>query len=384
MIWDASDANPMHRRIPAEVVSRRARVQKKPAPQEREKEAEEVVVDLKAAIMLKPEARPRWLVKACKMVGENRASSTELYNIIVSRKFASGLPERVGRRLVSIVEESMDLFSDKQQRYLSSSDCPLMAHLRNRDAAIAEADAEEAADREQERAAADAALALVGDPVARASVAAEEAQHRREREAREERERRAAEEGAAKWQAVQDEAALRRQAADAKALARREALRREEKQRQQDMEEEAARRQAAEEEAARRRKLEEEADDIFAKALVAQQQPPPRSAGDDHRGRSRSISQAHSGGSRSISSREARRRNRDRRKSRRPDWQSSAGTGGVLTGSRALLMNRDYVEDLPHLPRPSAAGPPVSLALRQQALPQRFSSRSRSHHRSRR
>jgi len=365
-------------------------VVKKVVPQEKEKESEDVVVDLKAAIMLKPEARPRWLVKACKMVGDNRASSTELYNIIVSRKFASGLPERVGRRLVSIVEEGMDLFSDKQQRYLSSSDCPLMAALRARaDIAAQEADVEDGRGNggERESEAADAALALMGDSSARA--AAEEAQRRREREVlRADRDRQVAEQGGAKWQAVQDEAALRRQAADAKASARREAVKREEKQRQQDAEEASAKRQAAEEEAARRRKLEEEADDIFAKALVVQQ-PPQRSAGDDHRGRSRSVSPAHSGGSRSISSREARRRNRDRRKNRRPDWQSnSSGGGGVLTGSRALLMNRDYVEDLPHLPRPSSAGPPVGLALRQQALPQqqqqRFSSRSRSHHRGRR
>jgi len=366
----------MHRRIPAEVVSRRARAPpKKPAQQEKEKEAEEVIVDLKAAIMLKPEARPRWLLKACKMVGEGRASSTELYNIIVSRKFASGLPERVGRRLVSIVEDSIDLFSDKQQRYLSSSDCPLMAHLRARADTAADNAEDTAVDGGCERDAADAAdaaLAMMGDAAAR--VGTFNARQRREKEEREQR--RLAEEGAAKWQAAQDEAALRRQVADAKALARREAARREEKQRQQDAEEAAAKRQAAEEEAARRRKLEEEADDIFAKALVPQQ-PPPRSASVTRRGRSRSVSaQARSGGSRSISSRTARRRARSRRKNRRPDWQSTMSAGGVLTGSRALLMNRDYVEDLPHLPRPSSAGPPVSAP--------KFGSRSRSRPRFRR
>mmetsp|Transcript_38764 Transcript_38764/g.121120 ORF Transcript_38764/g.121120 Transcript_38764/m.121120 type:complete len:372 (+) Transcript_38764:104-1219(+) len=371
MIWDASDANPMHRRIPAEVVSRRARAPpKKPAPQEKEREIEEVIVDLKAAIVLKPEARPRWLTKAFKMVAEGRASSTELYNIIVSRKFASGLPERVGRKLVSIVEDSSDVFSDKQQRYLSSSDCPLMSHLRARVDAVAE---EAGADGERYAAdAADAALALMGDSVARAGSF--ETTSRRENEERERR--RVAEEGSAKWQAAQDEAALRRQVADAKMVARREAAKREEKQRQQDAEEEAAKRQAAESAAARRRKLEEEADDIFAKALVPQQ-PLPRGASASRRGRSRSISaQPRSGGSRSISSRTARRRARSSRKNRRPDWQSNMGSGGVLTGSRALLMNRDYVEDLPHLPRPSTAAPPAAAS--------RFGSRSRSRQRFRR
>lgn len=366
MIWDASDANPMHRRIPAEVVSRRARAPpKRPQVQEKEKESEEVSVDLKAAIMLKPEARPRWLMRAFKMVSEGRASSTELYNIIVSRKFASGLPERVSRRLVSIVEDSVDLFSEKQKRYLNSSDCPLMAHLRRSDAACEGAPAETPSVpapvvAEQEVDAADAALALMGDPVARAG-AAEAAQRREKERPREE------EQGAAKWQAAQDEAALRRQVADAKAHARREAARREEKQRQQDAEEEAARRQAAEEAAARRRKLEEEADDIFAKAIV-----PVGTAASGTRARSRSNSaKPRSGGSRSISSRTARRRARSNRHSnRRPDWTSNARESGALTGSRALLLNRDYMEDLPHLPRPSSGGPPVA--------PVRFGSRSRS------
>lgn len=331
-----------------------------------------MIVDLKAAITLKPEARPRWLTKACKMVSDSRASSTELYNIIVSRKFASGLPERVGRKLVSIVEDSLDLFSDKQQRYLSSSDCPLMANLRVRaelESAFADEGQEAAINGQRDAAdAADAALAMMGDPSARAGAL--ESVQRREREDRERQ--RVDNEGAATWQAAQDEAALRRQVADAKALSRREAAKREEKQRQEVAEEAATRKQAADEDAARRRKLEEEADDIFAKAMVPQ--PPPQRSGS--RNRSRSVSAAaRSGGSRSISSRTARRRARDHKKNRRPDWQSQVASSSSLTGSRALLMNRDYVEDLPHLPRPSSAGPAVGT---------KFGSRSRSRGRFRR
>lgn len=333
-----------------------------------------MIVDLKAAITLKPEGRPRWLSKACKMVTEGRASSTELYNIIVSRKFASGLPERVGRKLVSIVEDSLDLFSDKQQRYLSSADCPLMAPVRARaevDAAFAEDGQEIAADGDRERDSADAALAMMGDPATRAAGSLDATRRRDEERER----RRVEEEGAAKWQAAQDEAALRRQVADAKAVARREAARREEKQRQQDAEEAAAVRQAAEEEAKRRRKLEEEADDIFAKALVPQQQPPQKPSGSSRK-RSRSVSAGgRSGGSRSISSGEARRRARaSRKKDRRPDWQAQMTSSSSLTGSRALLLNRDYMEDLPHLPRPSSSGAPVA----------KFGSRSRSRGRGRR
>jgi len=386
MIWDASDANPMHRRIPAEIVSRRARVPRKLLPQEKERENEDVVVDLRAAVALKPETRPRWLSKACKMVSEDRASSTELYNIIVSRKFSSGLPDRVARRLIAVIEESVELFSDKQQRYLLSSDCPLMAQRGVRvDTALPEEEPEDAATAEQVRSAAaatatadadaaDAALALAGSDT-RAHIPSErttaiDTQHRRERAAREAvRDRRQAEdgatvkwtneEGAAKWQVVQDEASLRRQAADARAQAQREAVKREERKRQQDAEEEVSKRRALDAEEARRRKLEQEADDIFNKALVPQQ----AIVQVDHtetRRRSRSISGQRSG-SRSISSRTARRRARAPRRGRRPDWRES---GNVLTGSRALLLNRDYVEDLPHLPRPSGEPPVRSRGLK--------------------
>jgi len=387
MIWDASDANPMHRRIPAEIVSRRTRVPRKLAPQEKERENEDVVVELRAATAVKPETRPRWLSKACKMVSEDRASSTELYNIIVSRKFSSGLPDRVARRIIAVVEESVELFSDKQQRYLLSSDCPLMAQRGSRvDTTVNEEEAEDIVTAEQDRwaagataradaDAADAALALAGSDT-RAHIPSErnsalDVKHRRERGAREAlREKRQSEDGVtakftnedggAKWQVVQDEASLRRQAADARAQAQREAERRAERKRQQDAEEEVSKRRALESEEARRRKLEQEADDIFNKALVPQQAIVQVEGNENRRRRSRSISGQRSG-SRSISSRTARRRARAPRRGRRADWRES---GNVLTGSRALLLNRDYVEDLPHLPRPSGEPPVRSRGLR--------------------
>ncbi|CAJ1460233.1 unnamed protein product [Effrenium voratum] len=83
MIWDASDANPMHRRLPAEVVSRRRAEKKPPAP---EPKTDEVTVDLKTAITLKPEARTKWLSKACAMVEQGKAKSTDLYDIVTNRK----------------------------------------------------------------------------------------------------------------------------------------------------------------------------------------------------------------------------------------------------------------------------------------------------------
>eukprot|EP00928_Gymnodinium_smaydae_P038892 TRINITY_DN2670_c0_g3_i1.p1 TRINITY_DN2670_c0_g3~~TRINITY_DN2670_c0_g3_i1.p1 ORF type:complete len:404 (-),score=86.31 TRINITY_DN2670_c0_g3_i1:196-1407(-) len=115
------DANPLNRRLPAEVVTRRRREVKKVE----EKPLDEVQVELKVALSLKPEARLKWLGKACKMTEEGRASATDLYDIVSSRKFASGLPSRIGKKVRSTVFENLMLFSDKQQRYLKSDDWQL-------------------------------------------------------------------------------------------------------------------------------------------------------------------------------------------------------------------------------------------------------------------
>merc|ERR1712194_381982 len=71
----------------------------------------------------------KWLIKACKMVGNNLATSTDLYDVVVNRKYVSGMPERVVRKVAAVMEENMELFSEKQQRYLGSNDCPIMSRL---------------------------------------------------------------------------------------------------------------------------------------------------------------------------------------------------------------------------------------------------------------
>eukprot|EP00927_Polykrikos_kofoidii_P039135 TRINITY_DN33563_c0_g1_i1.p1 TRINITY_DN33563_c0_g1~~TRINITY_DN33563_c0_g1_i1.p1 ORF type:complete len:389 (+),score=88.97 TRINITY_DN33563_c0_g1_i1:140-1306(+) len=387
MIWDASDANPMHRRIPAEVVSRRIRPTKKP-PHEPEKDPDEVVVDLKTATNLKPEARSKWLSKAFKMVTDGNAPSTDLYNILVSRRFASGVHERVARKLVSVIKENLSVFSDKQRRYLESNDCPLMTSLSMRDEVEAEelavnvaaVDASAAAAAREAQAAAaaaaadaDAAVAAVEGRWTQAVDLRSEDSLRMNRQPTRQR----VEDSGAKWQVAEDEAAVRRQAALAEEWARKEASRKEEKRRKDQADEEDARKQEEEMEAARRRKLEEEADDIFMRALESKavsSSVPPRRSNDEGRGGSRSVSR-----SRSISSRTARRNTRPKPPARRESWRTSMPSGGVLSGSRAIFMNRDFVEDLPHLPRPSNPGT-TGLG------PRRASSRSasRSRHRSRR
>ncbi|CAE8606190.1 unnamed protein product, partial [Polarella glacialis] len=53
------------------VISRR-----RPEPKKTKEVLDEVTVDLKSAILLKPDARPKWLSKACSMVMQGKASST--------------------------------------------------------------------------------------------------------------------------------------------------------------------------------------------------------------------------------------------------------------------------------------------------------------------
>lgn len=318
-------------------MSRRARpLPKKLLPEEQKITDEEVVVDLKAAVMLKPEARPKWLGKASKMVVEGKASSTDLFDIIVNRKFAAGLPERVRRKLVVIVLERLDIFSDKQQRYLNSPECVLMSNP------VREATAE--LEGESEFSTAGARVAMLADSamerVLKAGAVAPPAVEREDPEV-------------SKWQIAQDEAAVRRHRRESEEMAQRNAARREEKRRREAMLEDAARQQAADEEAARRRKLEDEADALFSRALTLQEAP-GREARDGRRDRSRSVSRA----SRSISSRTARRlarADRERRAGARQNWQRSMPPS-ELSGSRAIFMNRDFQEDLPHLPRPNVPG----------------------------
>lgn len=329
MIWDASDANPMHRRLPAEVVSRR-RAEKKPkAP---EPTTDEVVVDLKTAITLKPEARTKWLSKACAMVEQGKAKPTDLYDIVTNRKFSGGLPDRVGRKLASIIRDSFSIFSDKQQRYLNSTESPVPMHLA----------AQEDEEAEEE----------------------EEAPRRPKRAPREE----------APATATIPEITLRD--ADNKVASRKEKPPKE-KPPPPGPVVEAPRPPPAEnrEDEARRRKLEEEADNILG-ALVpglSDAAPPIFSKADANRGRS--VSGGRSIGSRSISSRTARRRAREQKTRKGRDRDGSWRSGGSgLSGSRALLLNRNYTEDLPHMPRNAA----TSANMTYQPERERERSRSRS------
>lgn len=141
------DANPLNRRLPAEVVTRRRQQVKKVE----EKPVDEVKVDLKTALSLKPEARLKWLGKACKMAEDGRTSTTELYSIVSSRKFAAGIHPKIGRRMMDIVRENLGIFSDKQQRHLKSDEWFLGATFRERTGGDADVDEQDVDTAAQDR-----------------------------------------------------------------------------------------------------------------------------------------------------------------------------------------------------------------------------------------
>jgi len=334
MIWDPSDANPMHRRLPAEITSRRAEKIIKKGPTQPKTKTEDVEVDLNKAVSVKPDARPKWLSKACRMTQEGKAPSTELYNIVVSRRFSAGIPERIGRKIGVIVQKHLDLFSDKQRRHLTSSDFhlnELMKEAVEKDEAAGDIEDEEApAERDPEdndySQRSEAMKELMRDSEEQENEKKKADEKRREADAVEARE-------ADRMTRIVEEAARRN---------RREADKKEESKKNFMVEEsEKMSRLAEAKEADKRRKLEEEADALLERAMNPS--AGARNSRDERRDRDR-------GRSRSISA----KANTPSPPRDRGRWRRERPT--ELTGSRGMFLNPDYQEDLPHLQRPDKPG----------------------------
>lgn len=296
LLPSGEDANPLNKRLPAEVISRRRAPEKKKVE---DKNPEEVQVDLRTACSLRPDARLKWLGRACKMAEEGKASVTELFDIVSSRKFAAGLPSKVARRIVACVHEYSELFSEKQARHLKSDEWALNAHYGER----ADADA-------------DAAEEDGDDEPRKAPELAEETAKRKEEEQ------------------IRREALEKRLEAEEKARRQR----REERQRQLQLEQEAAnRRREAEAEEARRRQLEAQVDnslDLLERLGQQRQLVPVSEPKKKEKQRSTEKGRGGLSRSRSIS---ARSKSRDRKRRAR---SRSAG------GSRKKLSKRDFDDAL--------------------------------------
>eukprot|EP00438_Fugacium_kawagutii_P030726 Skav209836 [mRNA] locus=scaffold2703:238324:265090:- [translate_table: standard] len=122
------DANPMNRRLPAEVVSRRKRENRaQPGKAVKEEAApSHLSTDLKQVLAMKPEARSKWLAKAVQQghPQDGRLSPKSIYDIIAHAKFANDLNEKMGQRMYRVLHANLSLFSTKQQKFLEK-ECSL-------------------------------------------------------------------------------------------------------------------------------------------------------------------------------------------------------------------------------------------------------------------
>mmetsp|Transcript_28765 Transcript_28765/g.91660 ORF Transcript_28765/g.91660 Transcript_28765/m.91660 type:complete len:466 (-) Transcript_28765:78-1475(-) len=100
--------------LPAEVTSRRIhKPVKKDVPEE-----VPVSCDLRSTLKLPPGARADWLDKALRAIPQGRAKVQDVFNVVTHPKFVAGVPDRVGRKMLQRVAESLDAFSDKQRTTL--------------------------------------------------------------------------------------------------------------------------------------------------------------------------------------------------------------------------------------------------------------------------
>lgn len=120
------DANPLNRRLPAEVVSRRRKVEKK------EKEETPLTVDRGQVMAMKPEQRVKWLLKVIQGCQEGRITPNTIYDVVAHTKFGSDVPPKVGLRMYRLVRSNLSLFSSKQQRYLEH-ECKLAQRFKDED-----------------------------------------------------------------------------------------------------------------------------------------------------------------------------------------------------------------------------------------------------------
>lgn len=112
--------------LPAMVTARRQpRIQRKAAVEE-----EQLHCDLKAVLKLSSEAKPDWLYKALQAVPRGRAQIHEVYTALTHPRFASGVTEWHGQRMLRMVKDHLDLFSEKQHKTLTTR-CELAQRFRS-------------------------------------------------------------------------------------------------------------------------------------------------------------------------------------------------------------------------------------------------------------
>mmetsp|Transcript_61842 Transcript_61842/g.109835 ORF Transcript_61842/g.109835 Transcript_61842/m.109835 type:complete len:396 (-) Transcript_61842:57-1244(-) len=133
--------------LPALVTSRRVHKPARIQPTDEAKGQAPVPCDLKITLKLTASAKAEWLQKAMRAISKGGAKAGDVFNIVTHPKFVSGVPDKFGRRMLKIVLENMEPFSDKQR--LTLSKCKL-AETFQFSGDAAEDDKESAEDSEAE------------------------------------------------------------------------------------------------------------------------------------------------------------------------------------------------------------------------------------------
>ncbi|CAJ1357919.1 unnamed protein product [Effrenium voratum] len=121
--------------LPATVTARRQHRPQKGAPVL--EEVSHVSCDLRLTLKLPASGKVEWLERAVRAMGFGKTKIQDVFNIISHPKFASCVSEKYGKRMLQVVAENMDRFSEKQR--LTLSRCKL-AELFNGDGEVPERD----------------------------------------------------------------------------------------------------------------------------------------------------------------------------------------------------------------------------------------------------
>eukprot|EP00928_Gymnodinium_smaydae_P082791 TRINITY_DN66080_c0_g1_i1.p1 TRINITY_DN66080_c0_g1~~TRINITY_DN66080_c0_g1_i1.p1 ORF type:complete len:291 (+),score=81.91 TRINITY_DN66080_c0_g1_i1:117-875(+) len=109
--------------VPGEVTSRRKH---KVTKEETQKKQEEYVsLNWDDVFPKKPYERLRWLDKALRAAKENRVKTLSVFDIIIHRKFLDGLKGSIATDCLNLIRGSLDIFSPKQQKQLTSDNFEL-------------------------------------------------------------------------------------------------------------------------------------------------------------------------------------------------------------------------------------------------------------------
>lgn len=114
------DANPLNRRLPAEVITRQRKPEKK-----KQAEKEDVPTDRTIVLALTPDQRMKWLSKALLKCQEGKMTNTIIYDIVTNKNFTTDVVEKIGVKMFRAVRANLPLFSQKQQRFLQDDECRL-------------------------------------------------------------------------------------------------------------------------------------------------------------------------------------------------------------------------------------------------------------------